>query len=265
MNGSCKYLAGTCAALIHEYHYGEPLIAAETIATEVFTRTFAAFCIDNKLSFWQEFVDHLDSNVHVATTIAAKVNDDLLHSLHIEVAQSFKHFVMGFFSEVLDVNVASLFIYHKVSINAFHRNVASYDCKVLQVCCSVTFDAEFDLRSLLASEVFHHRIRIHSDKGDCICCDDAVTSQNANPFAWTSMNDGRDIDGVFFHCELYANATKGAFQVFVCFLCILWAEIAAVRVEFAEYLWHSILDKCVHIDRINIVVVDELQEVANLA
>ena len=36
-------------------------------------------------------------------------------------------------------------------------------------------------------------------------------------------------------------------------------------VEFAENLRHSILDKRVHIDRIDIVVVDELQQVAHLA
>ena len=79
------------------------------------------------------------------------------------------------------------------------------------------------------------------------------------------MNDGHHVDGVLLHRELHANAAKGAFQVFVSLLGILRAEVAAVRVEFAENLRHSILDKRVHIDRIDIVVVDELQQVAHLA
>ena len=78
------------------------------------------------------------------------------------------------------------------------------------------------------------------------------------------MNDRHDIDGVAFHRELYANATEAAPQVFDRLFCFLWPEVTAVRVELAEYLRHSILDERVHIDSIDVIVVDELQQIAYL-
>ena len=79
------------------------------------------------------------------------------------------------------------------------------------------------------------------------------------------MDDGHDVHSVLLYRELYADAAEGAFQVLDRLFGLLRSEIAAVRVELTEYLRHGILDECIHINRIDIVVVDELQEVSHLA
>ena len=66
------------------------------------------------------------------------------------------------------------------------------------------------------------------------------------------------------HRELHADAAETAFQALVGFLGILRPEVAAVRVKLAEYERHGVLDERVHVDRIDVDVVDELQQVAHL-
>ena len=163
------------------------------------------------------------------------------------------------------MDVSCLVINHIVSIDADDGDVASHNGEVLQVGRAVAFDAELDFRAFRAFEMLHHVVRIHSDERHGVGTYNTIASQDAYPFTWSSVNDGHDVDGVALHRELYANSAEGAFQVFACLFRILRAEIAAMRVEFAQYLRHSILDERIHIDRINIVVVDELQQVADFA
>ena len=99
---------------------------------KLLARTLAPLSIDYQLACRQELIDHLYGNVHVATTVASQVNDELLHALHVEVGQSNKHLGVGLFAKVFDVDVAGLVIIHHIEgIDTHHRNVATYDGKVL--------------------------------------------------------------------------------------------------------------------------------------
>ena len=264
LDGSCEYLACACAAFVHEDHDRQLLEGASSVADELFARAFASFGIDDELACGQELVDHLYGDVHVSAPVASEVHDESAHAFHVQVGKGDEHLCVGLFAEVLDVDVSCLAAFHHVvGIHADHGDVASHDGEVLQVLCSVAFDAQFDLRAFLSLEVLHDGIVVHADERYGVGRDDAVACQYADPFAGSAVDDGHDVDGVLFHCELHADAREGAFQVLACLLGILGAEVAAVRVEFAQYLRHGVLDEGVHIDGIDVVVVDELQQVAH--
>ena len=259
----CKDFTCTCAYLIYKHHDRQLLESAATIAVEFLSRAFAAFRIDYQLAGRQELIHHLNSDVHVAAPVAAKVNDEPAHAFHVEVCKCDKHLGIRLLTEVLDMNKAGFVIYHVIGINTDYGNVAANHGEVLQVLCPVTLDAEFNLRSLLALEPLHYIIALHPDKRLSVCSNDAVTSQDAHFLCRTAVDDGHDVDGILFHRELYSNAAEGAFQVFACLFSIFRTEVTAVRVELTEYLRHGILDQRIHVYGINIVVVDELQQVAH--
>ena len=164
LNGPCEDFACTRTTFVHKHHNRELLEGAATIAMELFTRTLATFRIDNQLACRQELVYHLNGDVHIASTIAAKVHDELLHAFHIEVGKSDKHLRISLLAEVLDANVARLIAHHVIGIDADHGNVATNHGEVLQIFCAVTLDAELHLRTLLALEVLHHVFALHSHK-----------------------------------------------------------------------------------------------------
>ena len=264
LNGSGEYLAGAGATFVHEDHDGQLLEGATAVADKLFSWTFASFGIDDEFACGQEFVDHLDGDVHVSSSVAPEVHDELSHAFHVQVGKGDEHLCIGLFAEVLDVDVAGLVVVHQVvGIDADDRYVAAHYGEVLQVGRAVPLDAELDLGAFLALEVLHDGIVVHADERNGVGRDDAVACQYADLFAWSAVDDGHDVDGVLFHCELHADAREGAFQVLACLFGILRAEVAAMRVEFAEYLRHSIFDEGVHIDGIDVVVVDELQQVAH--
>ena len=77
LNGSGEYLAGAGAAFIHKHHDGQLLEGAAPVADELLAWTFAPFGIDDELACGQEFVDHLYGDVHVSSSVAPEVHDEL--------------------------------------------------------------------------------------------------------------------------------------------------------------------------------------------
>ena len=264
LNSAGEYLARAGTSFIHKHHERQLLECASPVAAELLARTLAALCIDNQLARRQELVDHLDGDVHVAALVAAEVDDELLHAFHVEVGQGDKHLGVGLLAEVLDADVARLVAHHVVGIDADHGNVATNDGEVLQVLYAVTLYAELDLRAFLAFQMLHDGVALHADERCGVGRDDAVACQDAHLLSRTRVDDGHHVDGVLLHRELHADAAEAAFQALVGFLSILRPEVAAMRVELAEYERHGVLDERVHVDRIDVDVVDELQQVAHL-
>ena len=106
----------------------------------------------------------------------------------------------------------------------------------------MTLDAKLDLRAFHAFQVLHHIVTLHSDERCGVGRNDTVTSQDAHLLGRTGMDDGHNVDSVLFHRELYTDSAETALQVLVGLLGILRTEVAAVRVELAEYQRHSVLD-----------------------
>ena len=125
-------------------------------------------------------------------------------------------------------------------------------------------NAQFDLAALCTLESFHHIIGIHLDERLAVGTHDAVARQQAYLLGRSTVDDGHHIDRILLHHEAHAYTAERTTEVIIGLLGILHAQIAAVRIKFLEDAWHGILHQLRHVDGIHIVVVDNLQQVAQL-
>ena len=91
-----------------------------------------------------------------------------------------------------------------------------------------------------------------------------VASQQSRLLRRTACYDVLHGYGVVVDEELYAYAVERALEVVARQLGVLGSDIDGVGVELSQYLWYGFLYHVVDVDGVNILVVDDVQQVAEL-
>ena len=180
LNGTCKDFAGAGATLVNEHHEGQLLERASSVAAELFARRLASLGIDNQLSAREEFVGHLDGDVHVSAPIAAQVDDELAHTLDAQLGHGNDHLGVGLFAKVLHAQIACGVVNHVCGIDALYGYVASDDVEIDGFGRAVAPYAQAHMGAFLSLEVLHHLGVLHAHEVHRVGGDDTVASQEAD-------------------------------------------------------------------------------------
>ena len=128
---------------------------------------------------------------------------------------------------------------------------------------TITDDAEFYLGVLRALQAVHRLFIRHflADKHRVVHLDDLVASKHACPFCRTVTNDILYTNRILTNRELNADARERPAQVIIGNLSLASRDIDGMRVKFTQDLWHGLLHQVVDIDRIDILVVNDVEQV----
>ena len=238
---------------------------AAPVCQIVFTRRFPPFGIYHKLVRWQEFVDHLNSGLHVSAAIAAQIDDEVLHALDIHLGKRHKHLGIRVLSERLNSDITRVLVNHEIGIDALHRHVAAHYGEVHRFLLPIADNGQTHLRVLRAAQMLHDLLILHSYKALAVGRDNTVSSQQTHLLRRAALDDIHDMNGIVLDRKADADSGKTATQLFHTLLGILGANIARMRIQFGEDLRHSLLHDVVHIHSINVTVVNNLQQIVQFA
>ena len=94
--------------------------------------------------------------------------------------------------------------------------------------------------------------------------DNLVACQQSGTLRRSVGDDVLHMDGVLTDGELDAHAEERPLEVVVSLLDVLLGDVDAVGVELLEDGRHGLLDQVAHVDGVDILVVDNVQQVVQL-
>ena len=242
------------------------LVAAATIATILLTGRLTALGIDDEAVLGQELVGNLYGRLQVTACIAAQVDAEALEAFLRQLGQGDEQFGVGVLAEVLDADIARLAVEHVGGGDALGGYLATGDGNAAHLRLAIAQDAQLDLGVLGTLQAVHGFLvgeRL-TRKGLVIDHDNLVASNDASTLGRTVADNLLHVERVLTDGELDAHAGERAAQVVVGLLHVLGRDIDGVGVQLGEYLGHSLLDEVVDIDRVHILVVDDVQQVVEL-
>ena len=238
------------------------LEGAGPVRDGILTLEGPAFGIDNQPVGREQFVGHVDGNIHQTTAVAAQVDDKAPGSLVVQLGEGIDELVVGGASEFAYLDVASLVVEHEGDVDAVHGNVAPGYLVGEGLLGRLAHDGEFDYRVFGTFQIFYYALvaDAFAHEGRVVDGDDAVAGQNAHLFGGTARDYTHYVDGVVEDIELNADAAERAFQLFIDTLQVLGRNIGRVGVELAQNLGHDVFDKVVSVYGIDILLFDTLQQ-----
>ena len=92
-----------------------------------------------------------------------------------------------------------------------------------------------------------------------------VAGQHTRFLGRATLNNVLHIDGVVAYGELYAHSGERAFQLIQVSLNVFRAYVYRVRIKVCQYLRYGLVHQFVYVHRVNILVVNDMQQVAEPA
>ena len=150
------------------------------------------------------------------------------------MCQGYQQFGIGRFAEFVGLDIPELLINHVGGIDAFYRDVSTYDGKLQNIFFSLTEDTQFDFASFFTFQPFHGFVVGYylTDKSGIIDRDDTVTGHQADFFRGTSLDDTVDVDGIILDGKLDTDTAEAAFQICADFFHIFGGDIRGMRIQF---------------------------------
>ena len=93
---------------------------------------------------------------------------------------------------------------------------------------------------------------------------DAIAGTKANIFGGAAGDDAHHAYGVLIDGELHPNAGETPAQVLHGGLNIFGRDVSAVGIQLFEDLWHGTLHEIGHVDRVDVTIVDNMEQIAEL-
>ena len=180
--------------------------------------------------------------------------------------QGDEQFRISILAKVLDLNIASVIVQHIAAGDALCGNLATGDGDMTDRLFPITDDAKLYLRVLRSFQTVHGLLvgDFLTNKDGVVDLDNLIARQHTGTFRRAIADDVLYTDGVLTDGELDADARERAAQVVVGNLAFAGCDIHGVRVKFTENLGHGLLNEVVHIDGIDVLVVDDMQQVVEL-
>lgn len=135
--------------------------------------------VDDELAAADELVRDLDGLVQVAARVAAKVQDELLHALALEVREGFFQLVGGRGRETAGSNEADVLGEHEVIGDALDRDLGARDREVKELLATRALDPDRDLGAGAAAELFHDLRLGDSDRALAFDLHDSIARADA--------------------------------------------------------------------------------------
>ena len=263
LDGTGEDLGRGGRGLVDEDDQRDGLIGAAPAAAVVAAGTLAALRIDDETVLGQKLVGHLYGALKVAAVVVAQIDDEAREALLRKRGQRGQHLHVGLLSEGLDADVARAVVEHVGGGDARRDDVGAGDGEALHGFRAIAHHAHLHLRALGAHQAAA-RLGIGDDlanEGLAIDLDDLVAGQQAHLLGRTALDDVAHVDGVALDGKLDAHAGERALELAVDLLHVLGGDVGGVGVELGKDLGDGLVHEVVDIDRIDILVVDDAQQV----
>ena len=94
---------------------------------------------------------------------------------------------------------------------------------------------------------------------------DLISRNQASTLCWAIADDILHADGILTDGKLNADAGERTLQVVGGYLYILGSDVGGMRIELRQDLRHSFLNKVIHVDSVNIHIVDVMEQIVEFA
>ena len=130
LNGSCDNLCGRGRIAIDEHHY--PAVHKSTVAISGIVRTghLPSIGIDDEITPMQELVCDIDGSFQIAATVLLKVENQMLHTLRLQLAEALNELLMRRRAEIADADIADAWTNHIGGIDGMDRNLVADNGKL---------------------------------------------------------------------------------------------------------------------------------------
>ena len=206
----------------------------------------------------QKFIGKLGGDVEVSASVVRQVDDELFHSLFLQLRHSIHILFVGTACKAAQADVARFVISHVGGIDAVEGDVVAGDAEFDGLRRAAAFYRHVHLRSLRSSEALHNVGVAHFLPGNQRVVDgnDAVAGNDSHALRRAASNRLDDVERVFLHVELYAYAAEVAVEWFGQFLCLFLVGVSRVWVELFKHALDGVFNELVFVDGVHIVVVD---------
>ena len=144
--------------------------------------------------------------------------------------------------------------------------ISAHDRKFLQPARSRSAHRERHFAAGFAFEALHHALGVYifPNVDFPIDCHDAIAGTEANIFGRAAGNDANHTHCVIVDGELHPDAGETSAQVLHGGFDVLGADVCAVGIELFEDLRHGMLHEIGHVDRIDVTIVDNVEQITEL-
>ena len=237
LQGSGHNLTGRSRKLINQHHH--PSVAERTVSFRLKfgTRITASFGIYNQFFLSQELVYQVDSRIQITSAVALKVQNQVFHTLFLQVLQGSGKLLAGGSGKAADTDITHLLVDHIRGIQAVNRNLVALDGKRNQSVGATTHHLDVDFGAFLAPQTAHHLLHAHLHSSDdrVIDFDNPVSGQYSDLFGRTSRYRLNDKQGVGSHVKLNADAVEVSQQRLVQPFHLFRIGISGMRVQFFQH------------------------------
>ena len=218
------------------------------------------------MALGKELIGNLNSRLEIAACIATQVDDQIRETFLRQFGQGNEQLGIGILAEILHANIAALIVEHIAGRHTLGRYLTTRNSDMSHSLLAIADDAELYLCVLRSLQTVHGFFVRHflSDKHGVVNLDNLVASQHTSPLCRAVANDVLNTNRILTNRKLNTDTGERATQVIVGNLPFTSRDIDGVRVEFGQNLWHGFLHQVVYIDRIDILVIDNVEQVVEL-
>ena len=126
--------------------------------------------------------------------------------------------------------------------------------------------SDLDLRVLRSFQAVHRFLVSTNlpDEGGIVDLDNLVASHHTSTFCRTIADDILYTDGILTDDKLDTDAEEGTAQIIVGNLSFTRCDIDRVGIELCQNLGHSLFHEIVNIDRIDILIINDMKQIVQL-
>ena len=138
-----------------------------TIGRIISSRGSTTIGIHDQVATLQELVSDIDGSLQIATTILLQIEDQMLHALRLQLAESFEELLMGRGTEITNTDVANARTDDIGSIDGMDRNLITHNGKLQCLTNALAHHTQFHLRPLRTTKALHDLLlrHLHTSNG----------------------------------------------------------------------------------------------------
>ena len=219
--------------------------------------------IDDELSSRKELVGNLYCRLKITTRIATQVDYEVAEILLRQFGQSNQQFRIGILAKVLDADIATLIIKHITGGDALGRNLTTGNGDMAHFVLTITDNAQLHLRILRSLQAMHG-LSVGTDlthENGVVDFYNFVASQHTSTLSRTIADDILHTDGILTDGELNTNTKERTTEIVIRNLTLTGRDVDGMGIELCQNLGHSFFHQVVDIDRIHILIVNNMEQV----
>ena len=261
-----KDLTGRSTRFVDEDNERQMLVSAAPVALVLLLIEATSLRVDDESVFRQELIGHIDGGLQVSAEVAAQVDHQVLHPFGAERGHGGQEVAVSVVAPRRNADVSGRGVEHIGGVYAVDGHIAAHDGEFLQPGLSGTAHGEDNFGTAFAFEALHRAlgVDIFPDIGFSVDRHDAIAGTKANIFGGAAGDDAHHAYSVLIDGELHPNAGETPAQVLHGGLNIFGRDVSAVGIQLFEDLWHGTLHEIGHVDRVDVTIVDNMEQIAEL-